>query len=329
VDLFAHQTVLLRETIDAVTLQDHGVYVDCTLGGGGHCEFALASNATIRMIAIDRDPAALSAAQSRLASYGDRVTFHHGEFGQLTEILAALQLPTVDGIYADLGVSSPQLDHAERGFSFSRPGPLDMRMDPTKGPTALDMIMALTSDELANTIYEFGEERHSRRIAAMIKAAATEGKLQTTTDLAAVVSRCIPSHEQRTSKIHPATRTFQALRIAVNTELAQLESLLASFPDLLATGGRCAIISFHSLEDRLVKQRFRDLSWTTSLPAQYAAQQGERAEAVCEVVSKRPITASDDEIRSNPRSRSAKLRVCQRTAAPHVATHFDPKAGTR
>jgi 16S rRNA (cytosine1402-N4)-methyltransferase len=329
VTLFAHQTVLLHETIEAVTAGNHGVYVDCTLGGGGHSEHLLQSDASCRVIAIDRDPAALTAATLRLAEHKARVTFVHGEFGQLAEILAAHNQATVQGIFADLGVSSPQLDHAERGFSFSKDGPLDMRMDPTKGPTALDLMTLLSSEDLANVIYEFGEERHSRRIAKMIKAAVEENKLRTTTELVAVIARCIPSHEQRTSKIHPATRTFQALRIAVNTELAQLESLLAVFPDLLAPGGRCAIISFHSLEDRLVKQRFRDLSWTSSLPDRYAVETGERTAAVCQVISKRPITASAEEIAGNPRSRSAKLRVCERTSAPNVPTHLDPQARAR
>ena len=163
-------------------------------------------------------------------------------------------------------MSSPQLDVAERGFSFTRPGPLDMRMDPTSGPTALDVLRGDSTEQLADLLFTLGEERHARKIARAINEALAAGRLHTTTDLAGVVAAVIPAREQRKSKIHPATRTFQALRIAVNAELDQLERLLASFPDLLAPGGRCAIISFHSLEDRLVKHRFRDLAWTSSLP---------------------------------------------------------------
>lgn len=315
---FAHKTVLLNETVDAVNVQNHGIYVDCTLGGAGHSELLLQRSDGARLIGIDRDPAALAAARVRLAPYGDRVIFHHGAFGDLPEILASHNIAQVDGIIADLGVSSPQLDEADRGFSFARPGPLDMRMDTTRGQTALDLINTLDADSLANVIFEFGEERHSRKIAKLIKEAAAAGALATTTDLGAVVARGIPIKEQRTSKIHPATRTFQALRIAVNTELDQLKSLLAVFPEYLSVGGRCAIISFHSLEDRLVKQRFRDLAWTSSLPPIYAEKEGERAVAVCELISKRSITATDDEIALNPRSRSAHLRVCERTTAPNL-----------
>ena len=318
VTTFVHTTVLLQETVDSVNVRDHCVYVDCTLGGAGHSELVLQRSASARVLGIDRDPAALAAARQRLAPFGDRVTFHHGGFGDFKAILAMHDIAQVDGIIADLGVSSPQIDDSDRGFSFARPGPLDMRMDPSRGVTALELIMSLDADALANVIFEFGEERHSRKIAKLIKEAADAGTLSTTTDLAAVVARGIPIKEQRTSKINPATRTFQALRIAVNAELDQLKNLLAVFPDYLRPGGRCAIISFHSLEDRLVKQRFRELSWTSSLPPIYAEKEGERAHAVCDLITKRSITATDEEIAVNPRSRSAHLRVCERTTAPNV-----------
>jgi 16S rRNA (cytosine1402-N4)-methyltransferase len=315
---FAHTTVLLHETVQAVNVKDQGVYVDCTLGGAGHSELLLRSCHGSRLLGIDRDPDALHAAKLRLAEFGDRVMFHHGAFGDLAAILAEHKLEKIDGIVVDLGVSSPQLDHAERGFSFARPGPLDMRMDPTRGQTAIELINELDTDALANVIFDFGEERHSRKIARLIKEAAAAGKLATTSDLASVIARGIPIKEQRTSKIHPATRTFQGLRIAVNAELDQLKKLLAVFPDVLHVGGRCAIISFHSLEDRLVKQRFRDLAWTSSLPPIYAQKEGERGAAVCSLISKKSITASDEEIAANPRARSAHLRVCERTAEPNV-----------
>ena len=267
---------------------------------------------------IDRDPMAIAASRELLAPFGTRVRLVHGTYDEMPRILGELGLGPVDGILLDLGVSSPQLDRAERGFSFARPGPLDMRMDPTQGATALELMRDASPDELADVLYTLGEERHSKKIARLIKEALAADRLHTTTDLAHVVARAIPTIEQRKSKIHPATRTFQALRIAVNGELDQLERFLVSFPDLLAPGGRCAIISFHSLEDRLVKTRFRDLAWSSSLPPQLAARAAERVEPVCELVSRKAIVASDDEIAANPRSRSARLRICERTEAPNV-----------
>jgi len=242
----------------------------------------------------------------------------HGRYAEMPEILAGTK---VDGILLDLGVSSPQLDRAERGFSFTRPGPLDMRMDPTRGPTARELIDQLSEAELADVIHELGEERYAKRIARMIK----EAPPSTTTELASLIARAIPMAEQRTSKIHPATRTFQALRIAVNHELDQLETFLASFPDLLEPGGRCAIISFHSLEDRLVKNAFRDLTWTSSLPPKLAREAGERVEPVVELLTKKPIVAGDAEVARNPRARSAKLRVCERTTAPNLPAQGTPR----
>lgn len=321
---FQHHSVLLTETVAALSPRDGEVYCDCTLGGGGHSEAILEAAPGCRLIGIDRDLEALAAAGERLARFGDRVTLIHGAFGDLPELLeqrraAGAEAPTqVNGIIADLGVSSWQLDAPQRGFSFSRVGPLDMRMDPSRGATALDLMHSLEVDQLADVIYELGEERHSRRIARAIKRALAEDKLATTLDLAAVVSKEIPAAEQRKSKIHAATRTFQALRIAVNAELDQLGQLLSWFPELLVAGGRCAIISFHSLEDRLVKQRFRDLAWTSGLPPQLAAREGERVDAVCELVTRKAIVASDAEISINPRSRSARLRAVRRTEFPNT-----------
>ena len=314
---FEHTSVLLNEVLEHLSPGDHAVYVDGTLGGAGHAAALLDRCPALRLIGIDRDPQALAAARSRL---GDRATLVHGTYGDLADILTGMNIEQVDGILLDLGVSSPQLDHAERGFSFTREGPLDMRMDPTDGRTALDLIRETDVDTLGEILLELGEERHGRKIARMIK----ESEPRTTTELAAVCARAIPMIEQRKSKIHPATRTFQGLRIAVNAELAQLERLLHDFPDLLAPGGRCAIISFHSLEDRPVKNRFRDLAWTTSLPRHLAEQAGERVEPVCELVTRKAIFAGEEEIARNPRSRSARLRVCERTAAPNVPARRAP-----
>jgi 16S rRNA (cytosine1402-N4)-methyltransferase len=331
---FAHAPVLAAELLDALQPRDHGLYIDGTVGGAGHAALILGRAPAARLIGLDRDPTALAASREALAAYSDRVQLIHGEYGDLPRILAGLgatavdptgsaapRLPLVDGILLDLGVSSPQLDVAERGFSFTRPGPLDMRMDPTSGGTALDLLRERSTHELADLLFTLGEERHARKIARAIHDALAAGRLTTTTDLAGVVASVIPAREQRMSKIHPATRTFQALRIAVNGELDQLERFLAGFPDLLAPGGRCAIISFHSLEDRQVKHRFRDLAWTSSLPPHLAERAGERTAAVCELVTRKAIVAGDAEIAANPRSRSARLRVCERTDAPNVPAH--------
>jgi len=312
---FDHTSVLAAEVLEYLAPRDHGVYVDGTLGGAGHAAAILQAAPHATLIGIDRDPSALEAARAKLAPFGDRARVIHGQYGDLQELLAGTQ---VDGILLDLGVSSPQLDHAERGFSFTKVGPLDMRMDPTRGRTALDLLRELDVDSLADLIFELGEERHSRKVARLIKEAIREGRIATTLDLANVVAHAIPVAEQRKSKIHPATRTFQALRIAVNAELEQLERLLAVFPDLLVPGGRCAIISFHSLEDRLVKNAFRDLAWTSSLPSHLAAREGERVLPVCELITRKAVVASDAEIARNPRARSARLRVCERTTAPNV-----------
>ncbi len=320
---FEHESVLVGEVLQYLSPRDDGVYVDCTLGGAGH-----ASKLSGRLIGIDRDPAALEAARARL---GDRGTLVHGELGDIARILADLGIEKVDGFLADLGVSSPQLDVPERGFSFSREGPLDMRMDPTRGPTALDLIHDTEADDLATIISELGEERYARRIARLIKEAERDDRLHTTIDLARVVAQGIPVVEQRKSKIHPATRTFQALRIAVNRELDQLERFLSVFPDLLVPGGRCVVISFHSLEDRLVKNVFRDLTWTSSLPPKLADQAGERIEPVVELLTRKAVFGTDDEIAKNPRARSARLRACMRTSAPNLPAirGSAPPAGNR
>jgi 16S rRNA (cytosine1402-N4)-methyltransferase len=318
---FAHAPVLAAEVLEALSPRDHGVYVDGTLGGAGHASQLVARAPGARLIGIDRDPSALAAGRTALGGAAGQVDVVHGTYADLPRILGELGISVVDGILLDLGVSSPQLDVAERGVSFTRPGPLDMRMDPTSGRTALELLRDSSTEEIADLLHTLGEERHARRIARAIHEALAADRLRTTTDLAGIVAAVIPSREQRMSKIHPATRTFQALRIAVNAELDQLERFLAAFPDLLAPGGRCAIISFHSLEDRLVKHRFRDLAWTSSLPPHLAERAGERIAPVCELVSRKAIVAGDTEIAANPRARSARLRVCERTAAANRPAH--------
>lgn len=314
---FDHESVLVDEVLQYLAPRNGEIFCDGTAGGGGHLAALLAVGGT-RAIGIDRDPLARQAAETRLKSFGDRVKIVEGRFSEMPRLLAAEHVTQVNGILLDVGVSSPQLDHPERGFSFMKEGPLDMRMDPTRGQTALELMTDLDQDDLADLIKDLGEERHARKVARVIKEALAADKLHTTTELAAVISTAIPFHDQRQMKIHPATRTFQALRIAVNQELDELATFLAAFPDLLAPGGRCVVISFHSLEDRLVKNAFRDLEWTSSLPERFAREAGERIEPVVEVLTKKPVSAGEAELARNPRARSARLRACVRTAAPNV-----------
>jgi 16S rRNA (cytosine1402-N4)-methyltransferase len=286
-----HVPVLRDEVLGLLAPRDGGVYVDVTLGRGGHAEAILeATSPGGRLVAIDRDEAAIAETRPRLARFEPRVTYVHGAFSALREHLARAGVARADGLVADLGVSSPQLDTPERGFSFRSEGPLDMRMDTSRGRTARELIAELDERELADVIYQYGEERKSRPIARSIKRAEADGALETTLDLSRAIWRVTGP---RRGGIDPATRSFQALRIVVNEELDELESLLAALPDVLEDGGIAALISFHSLEDRAVKHALRD-------------------EPRLEVLTRKPIEASEDEGRTNPRSRSAKLRGARR-----------------
>ncbi len=287
---FVHETVM-RAEVTAALAPTEGVYVDATVGGGGHSEAILEAHPGARLIGFDRDDTALAAAKARLAKFGDRVTLVKTPFGAIVDALSSLGVTAVSGVCADLGVSSPQLDDAARGMSFRREGPLDMRMDPSQGETALELIARVTDDELADIIFEYGEERRSRRIARSVKRALADNQLETTLDLRRAIVRAVGP--VRVGGVDPATRTFQALRIAVNHELDQLENLLAALPDVVAVGGVAAILSFHSLEDRLVKRAFQDKSTWQPL-------------------TKKPLVATDEEATSNPRARSAKLRAARR-----------------
>lgn len=310
---FAHESVLSDEVIEVLGPRPGLRYVDGTVGGGGHAARILEASAPDgSIIALDRDPVALDAARERLLPFGDRVTLVHARFGELPSVLAELAVEQVDGILVDLGVSSPQLDLAERGFSFAKAGPLDMRMDPTQGETLAALLVRTPVDDLEHIIREYGEERYAGRIARVIHEAMRAHTVQSTADLARVIARALPPGAARRERIDPATRTFQALRIAVNDELGELERFLSFFPDLLHAGGRCAVISFHSLEDRPVKERFRELEWTSRLPPDLAAAAGERTEPICRQLTRKPVTASDAELARNPRARSAKLRACEK-----------------
>ncbi|MCH2109614.1 MAG: 16S rRNA (cytosine(1402)-N(4))-methyltransferase RsmH, partial [Polyangiaceae bacterium] len=242
---FHHLTVLRQESIDALQPRDGGVYVDMTLGGGGHTEAILEAAPGACVIGFDRDPKAAAAAEQRLERFSGRFEIVHSQFSKVKEALFARDIPSVDGLIADLGVSSPQLDEAERGMSFRKDGPLDMRMNPTEGETAADLIVRLTQDELADVIYHLGEERRSRRVARCIKQALDSGELSTTTDLRRAIVRAVGP--RRVGGIDPATRTFQALRLAVNRELEELAGGLSAAAEVLKVGGVASFISFHSL----------------------------------------------------------------------------------
>ena len=288
-----HVPVLQDEVVALLRPRPAGRYLDATIGLGGHAEAILrASEPTGTLLGIDRDAEALALARQRLAPFGGRVTTIQGRYEALGQMVGPAS--HFDGILFDLGASSLQMDAAERGFSFSRQGPLDMRMDRGAGGTAADLLGALSEEELADLIFQWGEERWSRRIARAIVTARQEGPIATTTDLATVVGRSIP-RRLWPRHIHPATRTFQALRIAVNEEVTGLGPTLEDATRLLAPGGRVAVISFHSLEDRTVKQTWRRLE----------------AEAGLRIVTKRPVTPGTDEQHANPRSRSAKLRAIE------------------
>jgi 16S rRNA (cytosine1402-N4)-methyltransferase len=289
---FSHVSVMLPEVLQALAPHSGGFYVDATLGGAGHARAILEASAPLgRLVGIDRDPFAVRIAGERLAEFGDRAQVIHGDQQHLAQILRSINAPPLDGLIADLGVSSPQLDHAERGFSFSKAGPLDMRMDTTRGETAAELLARLDEGELADVLFQYGDERQSRKIARSIQRALEAGELSTTEDLRRAVVRVLGP--RRAGKMDPATRTFQALRIAVNGELEQLHALLDAVPDLLADGGVVAVISFQSHEDRMVKRAFRD-------------------DGRLEPLTKRPLVAGDEEQERNPRSRSAKLRVARR-----------------
>jgi 16S rRNA (cytosine1402-N4)-methyltransferase len=305
-----HVPVLLKEVIELMQPQPGGLYIDGTVGAGGHAAAILAaSEPDGELFGFDRDAQALEIARRRLAEFGERVHLFQANFKDLSQLARRYQVPPADGILLDLGLSSLQVDQPERGFSFQVDGPLDMRMDPGAGQTAADLVNHLPEDELADLIYRYGEERHSRRIArAMVKARP----LDRTEVLARVVAAAAPRRRGRQTKaaIHPATRTFQALRIAVNDELGALERVLPQALPLLKPGGRLAVISFHSLEDRIVKQYFKQESQDCICPP-------ERPICTCghqasiRLVTKKPIMAGSTELNSNPRARSAKLRVVE------------------
>ena len=291
-----HVPVMTREVVALLRPERGGLYVDCTVGLGGHARALLEAGAE-RLIGLDRDPDALAVARETLAPWSDRIELEHADYRDLPSVLTARGITGCDGALADLGVSSLQLDAADRGFSFRRDEPLDMRMDRSQGPTLAQLLRDIDEGPLADAIFQFGEERFSRRIARAIVMTRARAPLETTGQLADVVRRAVPRKGYQ--RIDPATRTFQALRIMVNRELEGLDAFLASAAERLLAGARLAVISFHSLEDRIAKHGFRAL---------------ERAGAALRIVTKRPLMPSEAEVEANPRARSAKLRAIERLA---------------
>jgi 16S rRNA (cytosine1402-N4)-methyltransferase len=291
-----HEPVLLAETLALLDPSRGGLFVDCTVGLGGHAR-GLIEGGAARLIGMDRDTDALRVAGETLRPWGERVELVHSDYRELDRVLQARGVDGADGILADLGVSSMQLDAEGRGFSFRRDEPLDMRMDRTAGPTVADLLAEVAEEELANVIFQYGEERHSRRVARAIVEARRHRPVTTTGELAQIVRRAVPHRGYQ--RIDPATRTFQALRIWVNRELEGLEAFLGSAAARLRHGGRLAVITFHSLEDRIVKHGFRALAAGSD---------------ALRVLTRKPTVPGDEEVARNPRARSAKLRGIERVA---------------
>lgn len=315
-----HQPVLLTEVLEWLRAERGGIFVDCTVGTGGHSSAILSASPHTRVIGLDRDTDALAVARARLAIFEDRITLVHANFEAVASVVEGLGIGRVDGVLADLGVSSLQLDRSERGFSFAEDAPLDMRMDQARGPTAADLVNRLTERELADLIFEYGEERGARRIARRIARQRERQPITSTGQLADIVVRALNIRGRW--RIHPATRTFQALRIAVNDELGAVERLIPDAISILGSGRRLAIISFHSLEDRIVKRGFLRESGRCACEAPTVRKREVAVdEFVCErcgarrrinILTRRPVRPGPEEVKRNSRSRSALLRVCER-----------------
>jgi len=305
-----HTPVLRDEVVRLLTPRPDGVIVDGTVGLGGHAEALLEAAPTARLIGIDRDPEAIDRARERLARFGSRVTLVHGNYRDLDRLLDELGVDRIDGLLLDLGVSSLQLDDASRGFSFRLDGPLDMRADPTSGPTAAEWIASAPQTEIAEVLASYGEERYAKRIARAIDEARRREPIATTAALAEVVRAAVPASYRR-GRIDPATRTFQAIRIRINGELDALEGGLRAGFGRLARGGVLVVVSFHSLEDRIVKRFLREKAADCVCPPELPeCVCGKRVEA--EILTKRPVAPTPTEVEANPRARSAKLRAARK-----------------
>ena len=307
---FHHVSVLLEECIEGLNIRPDGIYVDGTLGGGGHSSRIAALLTTGRHIGIDRDPVALEAAGKRLEPYADRVTLVHANFCEMASVLKNLGISGVDGILLDLGVSSPQLDDGERGFSYMVDAPLDMRMNSEDALSAYDVVNSWSYDELKRILYDYGEERYAPKIAAAICARRENAPIATTLELVDVIRGAMPASALR-EKQHPAKRSFQAIRIAVNDELGSVERVMKKAVPLLNPGGRLAVITFHSLEDRIVKNAMAEAAKGCTCPPNFPVCVCGRKPKV-KLITRKPIVSGDEELERNPRARSAKLRICEK-----------------
>ncbi len=308
---FHHVSIMFQPCLDALKIKEDGIYVDATTGGAGHSRgIAESLGHQGRLICIDRDDEALDNARIRLSDYSRNVTFVKSDFRKLDFALESLGIKNVDGILFDLGVSSPQLDHAERGFSYRQDAKLDMRMDKSQSLTAFNVVNEWSREELRRILFDYGEERYAPLIAAAIERERAKKPIETTMELAEIIRNAMPAKALR-EKQHPAKRSFQAIRIAVNDELDALSEAMKKSVDLLAPGGRLAVITFHSLEDRIVKEAFRKAAQGCTCPKDFPV-------CVCgnkpkvKLVSRKPICPGEDEIIENPRARSARLRVCEK-----------------
>ena len=307
---FKHVSVMLTESVDALNIRDNGIYVDGTLGGGGHSHEILSRNPSIRLIGIDQDTEAVRAASERLKCFGDRVDIANDNFSNVLKILRERNIEAIDGAVLDLGVSSYQLDNAERGFSYMHDAPLDMRMNRNDEKTALDVVNMYTAEELTRVFYEYGEEKWSKRIAEFIVRAREKQPVSTTFELVDIIKSAIPP-KARQEGGHPAKRVFQAIRIEVNGELEILEKAIRDFVSVLKSGGRFSVITFHSLEDRIVKQTFADLASGCVCPKDFPVCVCGRKPTV-KVITRKPVLPDKTEQEENPRSKSAKLRIIEK-----------------
>lgn len=309
--MFHHITVLHQEAVDGLDIKPGGTYVDCTLGGAGHSSLiASRISGGGRLIAIDQDDIALANAEERLAPYMEHVTLVKSNFRRLKEVLEELRIPRIDGVLFDLGVSSPQLDEAERGFSYNADAPLDMRMDRTQPLSAYEVVNEWPEEEIASILFEYGEEKFARRIAKEIVGERKKNPVTTTGELVELIKRGIPAAARRTGP-HPAKRTFQAIRIAVNDELNAFKEALEAGIELLAPGGRTSVITFHSLEDRICKQTYQEYSKGCICPPDFP-QCACGNKPILKIITRKPIVPEEAELSENRRARSAKLRIAEK-----------------
>lgn len=304
---FEHVPVLLNEVIEGLNIKNDGIYVDATLGGGGHSQYIAKKLTSGKLIGIDQDKNALIKAKEVLKDYDKNVILVHSNYEDIDKVLIELGIEKIDGILLDIGVSSHQLDEKSRGFSHSKDAPLDMRMDETSSFTARDLVNTYSEKELENIIWNYGEDRWARRIAEFIVEERKEKPIETTMELVSIIKKAVPVGARRGGP-HPAMRTFQAIRIEVNRELEVLENAIPKMVELLNIGGRLAIITFHSLEDRIVKNSFRELYKHCICPPEFPQCVCDKSREI-EIITRKPIVPSKAEVRENPRSRSAKLRI--------------------